>query len=309
MERLEGKRILITGPAGQIAFPLAAQLARDNEVWGIARFSEPGSRERVEAAGIRTQAVDLVAPDWSKLPEEFDYLLHLAAFIGPGHDFEAALRINAEGSGKLMSRFRGARACLLMSSCAVYASPPDGRHAVQEEDPLGGSPQSYAPTYCVSKMGQEAVARFAAEEYGLPTVLARMNVAYGDNGGLPDAYLQAILADQPIPVQPGRASICSLIHEEDIFAHTAGLLAGASLPATAANWGGDEPVEIRELCGYMATLVGREARFLESPEGIHHYRLDPARRNQLAGPCRVPWREGIRRMVAARHPELTLSEG
>ena len=90
MERLEGKRILITGPAGQIAFPLAAQLAKHNEVWGIARFSEPGSRERVEAAGIRAQQVDLVAPDWSKLPEDFDYLLHLAAFIGPGHDYDRA---------------------------------------------------------------------------------------------------------------------------------------------------------------------------------------------------------------------------
>lgn len=309
MERLEGQRILITGPAGQIAFPLAARLARDNEVWGIARFSEAGSRERVEAAGIHARQVDLGDPKWAELPEDFDYLLHLAAFIGPGHDYDRALRINAEGSGQLMSRFRAARACLLMSTCAIYASPPDGRHAVVEADPLGGSPQSYAPTYCVSKIAQEAVARFAAQEYGLPTTLARMNVAYGDNGGLPDMFLQAILAGQPIPVQPGRASICCPIHEEDIFAHTPGLLAAASLPATATNWGGDEPVEIPELCTYMAGLVGRDAQIVESPEAIHHYRLDPARRSQLAGPCRIPWREGIRRMIAARHPELPLAEG
>ena len=44
--------------------------------------------------------------------------------------------------------------------------------------------------------------------------------------------------------------------------------------------------------------------FVESPDGIHQYRLDAARRTELAGPCRVPWREGVDRMVAARHPEL-----
>ena len=31
---LRGERILVTGPAGQIAFPLASRLARDNQVWG-----------------------------------------------------------------------------------------------------------------------------------------------------------------------------------------------------------------------------------------------------------------------------------
>ena len=42
----------------------------------------------------------------------------------------------------------------------------------------------------------------------------------------------------------------------------------------------------------------------ESPEGIQHSLIDPTRRQQLAGPCLVPWKEGVRRMVAARHPEL-----
>ena len=50
---LQDKKILITGPAGQIAFPLAAYLAKDNDVWGIARFSEDGSRDRVDASGSR----------------------------------------------------------------------------------------------------------------------------------------------------------------------------------------------------------------------------------------------------------------
>jgi len=304
MTTLTGNKILVTGPAGQIAFPLAARLARDNEVWGIARFRDPKGRERVEKAGVRAHRVDLADPDWGDLPEDFDYVLHLAAAIVPGNDFDAALRINAQGTGRLMSRFRNAKACLVMSTCGVYASPEDPHRACAEGDPLGGSPQPYAPTYCISKIAQEAVARFAAQEYQLPTTLARMNVAYGDNGGMPAMLLDAVLAGHPIPLLAGRASVCSPIHEDDIFAHTAGILAAASIPATITNWGGDEPVEVRELCRHMAARVGREVEFVESPDGIHQYCLDTARRVELAGGCSVPWRDGVERMIAARHPEL-----
>nr|MBP7912030.1 NAD(P)-dependent oxidoreductase [Pseudomonadales bacterium] len=222
---LKGCSILVTGPAGQIAFPLAARLARENEVWGIARFADPASRRRVEEAGITTRVVDLAAPDWSGLPERFDYVLHLAAVIPPGLDYDATMRINAGGTGHLMRRFRNARACLVMSTCGVYQPPDDPAHAVRESDPLGVSHQPYAPTYCVSKIAQEAVARFAAEAYGLPTTIARMNAAYGDNGGLPAILLEMILAGRPIPLPTGRAAIASPIHEDDIFAHTPGLLA------------------------------------------------------------------------------------
>jgi UDP-glucuronate 4-epimerase len=306
MDSLRGEKILVTGPAGQIAFPLAARLAGDNEVWGIARFRDRHSRDRVEAAGIRTRVVDLAAPDWADLPDDFSVVLHLAAAIPPGHDYDASLRVNAEGTGHLMSRFRKARACLVMSTCGVYASPEDSRRAIMESDSLGGSPQPYSPTYCVSKIGEEAVARFAAREFGLPTTIARMNVAYGDNGGLPAILFEMILAEQSVPLLAGRAAVCSPIHEDDIFDHTPGLLTAASIPATITNWGGDEAVEIPALCRYMADLVGKQATFIETPHGIHHYRLDPTRRAELAGRCRVPWRDGVRRMIAARHPELAL---
>ena len=38
---LSGEKVLITGPAGRIAYGIAKTLAADNEVWGIARFSDP----------------------------------------------------------------------------------------------------------------------------------------------------------------------------------------------------------------------------------------------------------------------------
>jgi uncharacterized protein YbjT (DUF2867 family) len=106
---------------------------------------------------------------------------------------------------------------------------------------------------------------------------------------------------------PGRASILSPIHDDDILAHVPGLLAAASVPATITNWGGDEAVDLRDMVRFLGELAGREVPMPESPEGIQHSLIDPTRRQQLAGLCHVPWKEGVRRMVAARHPELLQS--
>ena len=307
MTALRDEKILVTGPAGQIAFPLAARLALDNEVWGIARFGDPKTRERVEKVGIHARAIDLADPSWGDLPDDFTLVLHLAAVIVPGHDYDQAIRINAEGTGKVMRRHRSARACLMMSTCGVYLSPEDGDHAMVETDPLGGSHQPYAPTYCVSKIAQEAVARFSAEAFELPTTIARMNAAYGGNGGLLAMAADLILLGHPIPILPGH-SVCSQIHEDDIFDQTPGLLAAAGVPATITNWGGDEPVDFREICEYIGALVGVEAKLEESPDGIHQYKLDTTKRTELAGPCKVGWKEGVRRMIAARHPEIELRD-
>src|SRR5262245_31361828 len=307
MTELRGRRILVTGPAGQIAVPLARPLARHNEVWGVARFSQPGSRERVEKAGVATAEVDLSAPDWRKLPERFDYVLHLAVFQQAGLDYDRALAVNAEGTGLLMSRFRTARAFLVVSTCGVYASPADPWHAIRESDPLGVTIQPYSPTYAVSKIAEEGVARFACREWELPTTIARMNVSYGPNGGLPAYQFDAVLAGQPIPVQVGRASVCNPIDERDILASVPGLLEAASVPARILNWSGDEAVEVEEYCRYMAELAGLAVRFEPSREhAIHHFRLDNSERQRLAGPCRIAWRRGLRDMIAARHPELAL---
>ena len=67
--QLVNHRILVTGPAGQIAFPLARRLAENNEVWGIARFSDAATRKRVDAVGVVTRSFDLADPDWADLPD------------------------------------------------------------------------------------------------------------------------------------------------------------------------------------------------------------------------------------------------
>ena len=95
---LKGQKILITGPAGQIAAPITRALAPDNEVWGIARFSQPESRDEVESWGVTTRKIELGTDDFGDLPTDFDAVLHLAAYIVPGGDYDSAITVNAEGT-------------------------------------------------------------------------------------------------------------------------------------------------------------------------------------------------------------------
>jgi hypothetical protein len=106
---LRDAKILITGPTGQVALPLALALARENAVWGVARFSDPKARARLEQAGVRCVVADLGTGDLSGVPQDVDFVLNFAVVRSPTPDFDGDLRANAEAAG-LLPRTAGARA-------------------------------------------------------------------------------------------------------------------------------------------------------------------------------------------------------
>jgi UDP-glucuronate 4-epimerase len=301
MERLVGKRILITGAAGQVGLPVARELARSNEVVGLARFRRAADRERLEALGVRCVAADLADGSLDAVPADVDYVLHFAVAKSRDGDFEGDLDANAGGTGRLLAHCRRARAFLHCSSTGVYE--PAGSKRLVEGDPLGDNHRAMLPTYSLSKIAAEAMARFGAREWGVPVTIARLNVPYGDNGGWPSMHLDWMLAGQPVPVHPGGPSLYNPLHEDDILAQIPGLLAAASVPATVVNWGGEETVALEDWCRYLADLAGVEARFAETTRTIGSVAIDTTRLRRLAGPSRTTWRDGMRRMAAARHPE------
>ena len=79
---LEGQKILITGANGRIAFPIARALAAQNEIWGVARFSDPRSRSRLESAGVRPVTLDVSTAEFASLPDDFTYVFHAAMATG-----------------------------------------------------------------------------------------------------------------------------------------------------------------------------------------------------------------------------------
>ncbi|GAB2466887.1 NAD-dependent epimerase/dehydratase family protein [Streptomyces incanus] len=301
---LSGEKILVTGVAGQIAFPIARALAAENEVWGLARFSRPDDRQRVGAAGITPVACDLGGGDFTDVPTDFTYVVHLAATLAPDWDFDAALRTNAEGTGLLLQHCRSAKGTLVMSTHSVYRPQDDPWYVFTEGSPLGECNSTHTPTYSMSKIAQEATARFAARAFGVPVTIARMNASYGPNGGLPAMHIDALAEGRTITTR-WDPCLYSPIYEDDINSQVEALLQAASTPATIVNWGGDEPVSVQEWTAYAGELMGVRQTVEVAPiEGtLRGSVADTTRRAAITGPCAVDWREGIRRTVAARHPD------
>ncbi len=158
-------------------------------------------------------------------------------------------------------------------------------------------------TYSISKIAAEGTARWAAERFELPTVITRLSVPYGDNGGWPAIHLHMMLSGHAIPVHVDAPSVYHPLHADDIAAMVPRLLAAATVPAVTVNWGGSEPVSIEEWCTYLGGLVGVEARFEPTEQTIDSVQIDTTRMHELAGRTTVPWREGMLRMARALHPD------
>jgi len=301
-QELRGAKIVVTGVTGSVGGPLARRLAVHNEVYGAARFADQESRRPLEEAGIRCVRIDLAAGEVADLPADADYVCNFA--VSKSNDWGTDLDANVGGLGALMSHHREARAFLHCSTTGVYR--PDGHRPLAEEDALGDNHGvwPFLRTYSISKIAAEGMARWGARHYDLPTTISRLSVPYGDGGGWPAVHLEMLLHGTAVPVHTNAPSQYHPIHDDDIARMVPGLLECAASPATVVNWGGSEPVAIEEWCGYLAELTGLDAHCAPTDQTIESVRIDPTRMHQLVGETEVPWRDGMRRMVQARHPEL-----
>ena len=306
MERIEGKRILVTGATGQVAGLLTEQLAQHNEVYAAARFTDAKAKAALESKGVRTAYFSMGDSDLSGLPD-VDYVFHCGCNTSPKSP-EIGMSENAEGTGFLMQRYRKVAAFFHMSSSSVYRVPSGSAVPTKETDLLGGF-SVYGPHYAMSKLATEAVVRFQARALSLPTLIARLDVAYGSrgHGGVPMVLYELIKHGQPYTRSSAGESFCSPIHEEDIAEQVQRLILKAAVPAPIVNLGGDEPVSAEQMIRYLEELTGLSCKIEVAADATFGMKvLDNTLRKQLAGPCRVSWKDGVRRALVARHPEAIL---
>lgn len=296
MPDLSDQKILLTGATGQLAYSIGRGLAASNHVDALARFGAPGSRERLEATGMNPIRFDYVHDDLAKLDDDYDYVLHLATTQDPGDDdFERAIEVNAVATGRLMARFPDVKAFFFSSTCSVYQ--PNGQTPLKETDPLGDAMRGHCPIYSISKVAAEAVVKFASEQLGIPAVIARMNVGYGPNGGLPVMHMEAIRRGEPIYLHSSKPNLFSPVHEEDYGRQLVAMLGAASSPPLLVNWCGSQLVSAEEWCEYMGELMGKKVEFVYSDDFFPCTPCDTTRLHEVIGETQVDWRDGMRRLV------------
>jgi len=301
-------KILITGGTGQVLTSATQALAREHDVWCIGRFESDAARQALETGGIRTAKWTMGVDSLVAVPDDFTYVVHGARRAARDSDFEPAIADQCVGVAMLMQHCRQAEAFLYLSSSAVYTRAV-ADHPQTESDPTGGN-SPHMPSYAISKIAAEGTVRGLCATLNIPSLMARVNVAYGPHGwgGLPMRYLGAMLQGEPVPLPLDGDNYLNPIHTDDIAEQLPGLLDAAAVPATVVNWAGDETITEAQLARYMAAITDVPLKFERRAVTASPSAADNSRRMRLVGPCRVGWREGIRSSIKAHFPDLAVSE-
>jgi nucleoside-diphosphate-sugar epimerase len=295
---LGGQKILITGATGKIALPIARALAQRNEVWGAARFSTPDGRKRLTDLGILPLQLDMSDGDLSAIPEDFDYVFHAAVDAGNG-DWRRCVKINAQNSGRLLRHCRRAKGFVYCSSGSIYQY--QGQRPLTESD---GPGVPLRANYSFSKIAGEAVCTWIADEFKIPLTIIRICSTYGPEGGTPADRFEMILQGKPIRLHPDKPNNYNPIYEDDYVQLGIRAMQVAAVPPIVVNWAGSETVSVEDYCAYMGELVGVAPIFEYTPEAHTPLWPDVSYMHEVLGKTRVHWRDGLRRMIEARHPGL-----
>jgi UDP-glucuronate 4-epimerase len=298
---LDGQKILITGATGKIAFPIARELAKRNEVWGAARFSNPNDRDKLTRAAVRPLQLDVSSGDLSAVPRDFSYVFHAAVDPGAG-DWRATVQTNAHNAGKLLHHCLKAKGFVYCSTGSIYQY--QGQRPLTEAD---GPGVPLRANYSFSKIAAEAVCTWVSEQFAIPLTIIRICSTYGPEGGAPADRLQMMLQGKPIRLYPDKPNNYNPIYEDDYVELGIRAMEVAAVPPIVVNWGGSETVSVEDYCAYMGQLVGVEPIFEYTPQAHTPLWPDVTYMHQILGRTRVHWRDGMRRMIEARHPGLLRS--
>jgi UDP-glucuronate 4-epimerase len=203
-------------------------------------------RDKLTDAEIIPVALDMTAPDFSTLPDDFSYVLHAAVDAGTD-DWTRCVETNAHNSGELLHHCRTAKGFVFCSTGSIYAY--QGRRPLRETDPRV---VPLRPNYSVSKIATESVCTWIAKRYRIPLTIIRICSTYGPEGGAPADRLEAILVRKPIGLHSDKPNNYHSIYADDYVELGIRAMEIADIPPVVVNWAGSETVSVEDYCTYMA---------------------------------------------------------
>lgn len=284
---------LILGVGGKMG-PSLAHLARRaldaagqgaRKVTGVARFSEPGLRERLEGWGIRTLAADLLAPGaLEALPDAPNVIFMAARKFGSTGQEAQTWAMNTFLPGLVARRFARSR-IVAFSTGNVYPLVPVSSGGCTEQDPVGPVGE-----YAQSCLGRERMFEYVSAEHATPVTLLRLNYAVELRYGVLLDIAQKVHAGAPIDLSMGYVNV---IWQGDANSVALRALAIAQSPPKVLNLTGPETLAVRDLALRLGALLGRRPAFT-GMEGATALLSNAAQCTRRFGPPRVPVEQVLR---------------
>lgn len=254
--QLEGD-ILILGVAGKVGPTLAMMAKRaapQNRVIGVARFSDPDVKRRLEAAGIETIACDLLDRDAvARLPKTSNVVFMAGKKFGVTGGEPFAWAMNAVAPAYAAEQFHGTRFVGFSTLCVYPFSPVNGPGATPEDTPP--TPLGEYANGCVAR---ERVFQYFSEKSGSPGRMARLNYAIDCRYGVLSDIAQWVRSGTPIDIRTG---VANCIWQGDAISHILRCLVHGTVPARAINIGAPQTTNVRAAAVRFGEIFGREPIF------------------------------------------------
>ncbi len=275
--------ILVLGVGGKMG-PTLARLAKradpQRRVIGVARFSEPGLREALQAHGIETIACDLLDRSAiARLPQAPNVVFMAGHKFGATGNEPLTWAMNVLVPAYVAETFTTARIVAFSTGCVYPFVDVDGGGATEDVPPVPPSGD-----YAWSCVGRERMFQQASRAHGTPGRLVRLNYAIDMRYGVLHDVARKVRDGEVIDLAMGHVNV---IWQGDANSIALRCLAHATAPTTPINVTGPQTISVRWLADELARLLGRKAQFsgIEAPTGWIN---NAAAMTAAFGPPRVP---------------------
>jgi nucleoside-diphosphate-sugar epimerase len=250
--KVEGD-IMILGVAGKMG-PTLAGLAKaalpGRRVIGVARFSEPGTKEWLQARGVETINCDLLDEvAIAALPKIPNIIFMAGRKFGAEGDLALTWAMNSHVPALVAQAFPSARIVAFSTGCVYPFVPVDS----------GGSREDMQPNppgeYAQSCVGRERMFEYFSKKFSTPGRLFRLNYAIDMRYGVLYDIASKVHLGKPIDVSLGHVNF---IWQGDASSQALRCLAHCDTPTSPINVSGHEILAVRDLAAKLGARLGRE---------------------------------------------------